>query len=104
MVGMPIPEMLDIGMRRFDRAEQPLLVIAVLQEERRRALSVRTRLQNAVHFDIEMTLVQTIDPKKATARLVSVIPIAFVKHGLHYPARDGNRNCRLFRSKHEPYS
>ena len=79
VVRVPVAEMLDVGVVGFDRAEQLLLMVAVLKEIGRRPLRVRPRLQNALDLDVVAAVVVAIGAEEPAAGFIGVVLVALVE-------------------------
>src|SRR6266545_5665287 len=81
MVGVPVPEMLDVPVTVFDFAENLLLVLPILKETDRVAACLRPGLNDAGDMDVEFVPVLPIGADDATACFILIKPVAFVKNG-----------------------
>jgi hypothetical protein len=79
VVRVPVPEMFNFRMARFDLTENTLLIVAILEEANGAPLCAWTRVDKRTNIKLELLSVLAVRAENTTAGLVIVELVALVE-------------------------
>src|ERR1035441_5651501 len=100
MVRVPISQMLNVRILRFDLAEERLLVLAVLKEARCRTLCGGARRKDALQLNVVVGTLLRVSADQAAASFVRIIEVTLIENRVEHASGNCDRDWYVFRSKH----
>src|SRR5262249_2559725 len=99
VMGVPIPEMFDLGMDSFDLPEHPFLIVPILKEAGRRPCCLGPGVQDALHLNLVAARGMIVSADHPTSGLIDVVAIALVENSFESTASNRNLKGRFPGSK-----